>query len=336
MATEWFYFKGDERSGPVSPQQLKSLAATGVVLPTDLIWKEGMPQSVAAAKLKGLFEASVPAAQALPVARAIPVAMAPPPLPKKAESSTDHQSKNGDGTEDVAPDRTKGNSKKKRYFIIGIVAGGLFLFSISCCGIVGLFGYKPLNVSIFGGKSGSYTQRILDLDATKRKEFGLDIPAETKPLFEPESVGDFLQSLAICKSGNGIQCYDTHSSGINWGETDELNGVKYSYKVYFVGGVFMKKKCWDSIYGPQSNLQSVNESTGKDKRFGGGGVMVMNRWTVPCNGETVLVRGLSAKAIQAAHIKDDELVIDYIHFNKTYESICPQPGWGGQRPLSLK
>ena len=56
MATDWYYFKGEQRIGPVSPQQLKGIASDGTLQPTDPVWKDGMSKAVPAEKIKGLFE----------------------------------------------------------------------------------------------------------------------------------------------------------------------------------------------------------------------------------------------------------------------------------------
>jgi hypothetical protein len=58
MSEQWFYSKGGQQQGPVSSQQLKQMAATGQLQPTDLVWKEGMEQWVAASSIKGLFVAT--------------------------------------------------------------------------------------------------------------------------------------------------------------------------------------------------------------------------------------------------------------------------------------
>ena len=44
MAEQWYYSKQGQRTGPVSEEQLKQLASSGQVQPTDLVWKQGMPQ----------------------------------------------------------------------------------------------------------------------------------------------------------------------------------------------------------------------------------------------------------------------------------------------------
>ncbi|MFN9268207.1 MAG: DUF4339 domain-containing protein, partial [Planctomycetaceae bacterium] len=56
MATAWYYFKGEQRIGPVSPQQLKGLVLEGKLKRTDSVWKEGMSNAVPAEKVQGLFE----------------------------------------------------------------------------------------------------------------------------------------------------------------------------------------------------------------------------------------------------------------------------------------
>jgi hypothetical protein len=57
MSDDYYYSQAGQRCGPVPGEQLKQLAASGQLQPSDLIWKEGMPGWVAAAKVKGLFPA---------------------------------------------------------------------------------------------------------------------------------------------------------------------------------------------------------------------------------------------------------------------------------------
>jgi hypothetical protein len=51
----WYYAKNERQLGPVAPSELRRLATTGGLLPTDLIWREGMEGWAPAAKVKGLF-----------------------------------------------------------------------------------------------------------------------------------------------------------------------------------------------------------------------------------------------------------------------------------------
>jgi hypothetical protein len=70
---EWYYTRNKEPCGPVNSTQLKELAAQGELLPTDLVWKDGMSEWVSAATLKSLFaEAGAPT----PVTHAAPAPVA--------------------------------------------------------------------------------------------------------------------------------------------------------------------------------------------------------------------------------------------------------------------
>ena len=61
MANQWYYSQQKQRLGPVTDQQLKQLATSGQLRPTDLVWKKGLENWVAAQKVKGLFpEPDVP------------------------------------------------------------------------------------------------------------------------------------------------------------------------------------------------------------------------------------------------------------------------------------
>lgn len=51
MSTSWFYTRDDNRFGPVSSRRLKELAASGELLPSDMLWTDGMAESVPASRL---------------------------------------------------------------------------------------------------------------------------------------------------------------------------------------------------------------------------------------------------------------------------------------------
>jgi hypothetical protein len=60
-ANFWYESNGEQK-GPVSAAQLKGLANSGELQPTDMIWKEGAPDWVTAGSVKGLFPEGVAAA----------------------------------------------------------------------------------------------------------------------------------------------------------------------------------------------------------------------------------------------------------------------------------
>lgn len=55
---EWYFARGDKKQGPMSSAQLVALAAQGLLLPTDLVWKQGMTEWVPASTVNGLHFAS--------------------------------------------------------------------------------------------------------------------------------------------------------------------------------------------------------------------------------------------------------------------------------------
>ncbi len=63
MSDQWHYSHGQHEFGPFSATRMKTLAATGEVLVTDAVWKEGSETRVLAAKVKGLFQRPTPRTQ---------------------------------------------------------------------------------------------------------------------------------------------------------------------------------------------------------------------------------------------------------------------------------
>lgn len=58
MAGLWYYAHDDNRLGPFSGRQLKDLADSGQLLPTDMVWKAGIEQGVAASRVRNLYLAA--------------------------------------------------------------------------------------------------------------------------------------------------------------------------------------------------------------------------------------------------------------------------------------
>ena len=77
MAAEWYYSKGDQRIGPVSESDLKSLAESGQLTAEDLVRQEGLADWQPASKISGLFP-STPTTTSTSV---------PPPLPQSPEAA---------------------------------------------------------------------------------------------------------------------------------------------------------------------------------------------------------------------------------------------------------
>ena len=58
-ANFWYESNGEQK-GPVPASELKQMAASGQLRPTDMIWREGQPDWVAAGSVKGLFPTAAP------------------------------------------------------------------------------------------------------------------------------------------------------------------------------------------------------------------------------------------------------------------------------------
>jgi hypothetical protein len=63
---QWYYAQQGHRCGPVSPEQLKQLAVSGQLQPSDSVWREGMAQWAAASQVRGLFPAATHPSPGLP------------------------------------------------------------------------------------------------------------------------------------------------------------------------------------------------------------------------------------------------------------------------------
>ena len=70
MAEEWYYASNGQQMGPISALELRGLAASGGLKPSDLVWTDGMSSWTPARATRGLFPAAVPAAASSNVAPA--------------------------------------------------------------------------------------------------------------------------------------------------------------------------------------------------------------------------------------------------------------------------
>ncbi len=79
MASQWYFYRGGERFGPVSTEQIQQLATSGELAPDDSLWRDGLDNPVAAKMFNGLFP-TADANQTPPPAR--PGTAPSPPLPQ--------------------------------------------------------------------------------------------------------------------------------------------------------------------------------------------------------------------------------------------------------------
>jgi len=136
---DWHYTKDGQQHGPVNSGEMRRLAAAGELLPTDLVWKEGMAQWAPASQLKGLFgPAAAPAAPASP---------APEAAPEAASASTFDVAPEAAPTPPVAP-----QSFTPQYASPDMQPQGYSGMAIASlvCGIVFCIPFSGLLAIIFG------------------------------------------------------------------------------------------------------------------------------------------------------------------------------------------
>jgi hypothetical protein len=59
MASQWYHGRGSDISGPFTDRELFNLAENGEVVPSDMIWREGVEAGVRASTVKNLFQVSI-------------------------------------------------------------------------------------------------------------------------------------------------------------------------------------------------------------------------------------------------------------------------------------
>jgi hypothetical protein len=119
--TQWHYtINGQPAAEPVNAAQLKQLAASGQLKPTDLVWQEGMVEWAPAGSIKGLFPS-------------------PPPSPVQgnsaAVSSTPTKITTGPKTDTLRPPRDWRNLPPLLVFVLTLLSGGIFglVYSYKVC-----------------------------------------------------------------------------------------------------------------------------------------------------------------------------------------------------------
>jgi hypothetical protein len=130
MAEEWYFAREGQQHGPVPLAQLQNLAAAGQLLPTDLVWHEGMPSWSQAQWTRGLFSAHAFSAEPLPL---LPLAEeAEPPVVAQREKPRPRPA------EDLAPPPRPCRQPRRHLGTgawIAIAGGGLGLVVLIVAGV---------------------------------------------------------------------------------------------------------------------------------------------------------------------------------------------------------
>ena len=98
---QWWYAVDGQQQGPVSSAELKQLADSGQLKPTDLVWQEGQADWAPASNVRGLFPPQPQ--QGPPPSAPPPPAAGPPPIETTSETTTP----SGDAQSFVTEDRPR-------------------------------------------------------------------------------------------------------------------------------------------------------------------------------------------------------------------------------------
>lgn len=231
MAKVWIAVIEGKQHGPLSNSELKSLADSKRLTPTDHVWKEGMTEWVPAIKIKGLFAAS-------PLSAPVPVPSRPPSqsdvattakdffgtiagAAKRAgvragqaiEKATQPSAKSGPDAVAIEPAASTPKTPKasRRNLVVGAISVGGLLLSCIVCGVV----IGPLK-SVGGKKGSGETQSSQDTTGAQYLKSFDEHPAPIQ-----ESV----------KAGKRVWLLDQYRS-------DTLTGLEPSHKeaIYVVFG----------------------------------------------------------------------------------------------------
>ena len=127
-AAPWYFTRDGKKYGPYTAARLKEYAGSGQLLPTDLVWKEGMEGWKPASTVKGLFAAQQPPSQ--PAAQAHSDGSHGNPFESLTAPQTSPLAQ--------AKKRWQGLSPKVK---VGIIAGAVavpLLLILLVCGVAGL------------------------------------------------------------------------------------------------------------------------------------------------------------------------------------------------------
>ena len=162
MASEWFYtVNGQQSPTSANDAQIKQMATAGQLQPTDMVWKDGMPNWVAANTIKGLFPASRPSGvESLAVE---PVPMKKPDVRRMAKSDEDADAEPG-GILGMHPILV---------FVLSICTGGIFAWSTPMSSVAptvrGISATPTRPVVLWGNcatRSRSTSSRVSPSDST--------------------------------------------------------------------------------------------------------------------------------------------------------------------------
>src|SRR4051794_24037007 len=122
MAAEWYYTSDRQQMGPVSWTELCQLASSGILKPTDLVWKDGMPDW-SRAGTQGLFRGERKAEVGLGIPER---GREEETRPRRRRSRMDEEEDDGDfDDEDERPRRRRRPQGMPAGAKVAIIVGGV-------------------------------------------------------------------------------------------------------------------------------------------------------------------------------------------------------------------
>jgi hypothetical protein len=137
MAVEWFYTANKHQMGPVSWDELKQLAESGLLKPNDMVWCEGMDEWVKAVKQKGLFSDDDGEPSPRKARKRDEEGVKPPPGKRARTREDDDEEEDEDDRAKARREKAKRESSKVA-MKVGLIIGGviLLLFVLICGGVM--------------------------------------------------------------------------------------------------------------------------------------------------------------------------------------------------------
>ena len=149
MAAEWFYTTNKQQMGPISWDELRELAETGILKPHDMVWSEGMAEWIKAIKQKGLFSDGEGDDDDAPRSKKSRLAK-PPGSRRSRDDDDDDDEEDERETRRKRREKEESSAKTKVGLKVGLIIGGVvcFLLFLLCAGGVIAF------ISLGGGGGG--------------------------------------------------------------------------------------------------------------------------------------------------------------------------------------
>ena len=151
MAAEWYYTTNKQQMGPVSWEELRQLASSGLLKPNDLVWADGMPEWVKANRQDGLFP-KTEGGTATASGQAPAADEDEPPPPRKSERRKQIDAELEESDRDDRRRRRRTSAGMSPGLKITLIVGGILaaLMVVGCGGLAVIW----IVVGSLGGGGG--------------------------------------------------------------------------------------------------------------------------------------------------------------------------------------